>query len=151
MGAGTESAGNCASVSLSGEWIATSEARVPPSHHTATPSPFLTISCHNYSPRPCPSPPFDSTKDAAPERHAHHLPTVTQEEPDVPASPRDATASGSRTLDPSIQLPPTPAEGNLLTILLPTSLHEPLPAQKHPIPSATLIKLLLKATRQPAG
>lgn len=85
---------------VSGLPPATSEASVSPSHHTATPSPFLTISCHNCSPRPCPSPHFDSTKDAAPRRHTHHLPTVTQEEPDVPAGPRDATASSSRTLDP---------------------------------------------------
>ena len=89
---------------VSGLCPATSEARVPPSHRTATPSPFLTISCQNCSPRPCPSPLFDSTKDAALGRYAHHLPTVTQEEPDVPASPRDATASSPRALDPSIQL-----------------------------------------------
>lgn len=91
---------------VSGLRPATSEASVPPSHHAATPSPFLTISCHNCSPRPCPSPPFASTKDATLGRCAHHLPTVTQEEPDIPASPRDATASSSRALDPSIQLPP---------------------------------------------
>ena len=137
---------------VSGLCPATSEPSVPPSHRAATLSPFLTISCHNCSPRPCPSPPFASTKDAAPGQYAHHLPTVTQEEPDVPASPRChcLQLQGSGPLYPA---PPTLAEGNLLTILLPTSLHEPpsLPAQKHPVPGATPIKLLLKATGQPAG